>query len=59
MMGRVHEQAEHLVSRGSRGMALVLYDYLLAFVRDQGFSENIQAHLTEKRQAILQRPSLV
>jgi hypothetical protein len=59
MMGRVDEQAEHLVSRGSRGMALVLYDYLLAFVRDQGFSENVQAHLAERREEILRRPSLV
>lgn len=58
MMGRVDEEAEHLVSRGSRGMALVLYDYLLAFVRDQGFSEKVQAHLAQKREDILRRPSL-
>ena len=57
-MGRVDEEAEHLLFRGSRGMALVLYDYLLAFVQDQGFSEKIQAHLTEKREEILRRPSL-
>ena len=59
MMGRVHEQAEHLLSRGSRGMAMVLYDYLLAFARDQGFSEKVQVDLTEKREEILRRPSLV
>lgn len=59
MMGRVHEQAEHLLSKGSRGMAMVLYDYLLAFARDQGFSEKVQVHLTEKREEILRRPSLV
>jgi hypothetical protein len=39
-------------------MALVLYDYLLAFVRDQGFSEKVQAHLAQKREDILRRPSL-
>jgi tetratricopeptide (TPR) repeat protein len=58
MIGRVDQQAQRLVSEGARGKALVLYDYLLAFVRDQGFSEKIQAHLTEKREEILQRPSL-
>ncbi len=58
IMGRVDEQAEHLLSRGSRGMALVLYDYLLAFVRDQGFSEEVQDHLAQKREEILRRPSL-
>lgn len=58
MIGRVHRQAEDLLSKGSRGMALVLYDYLLAFVRDQGFSEKVQAHLAGKREEILRRPSL-
>jgi tetratricopeptide (TPR) repeat protein len=58
MIGRVDEQAVRLLSQGARGKALVLYDYLLAFVRDQGFSEEIQAHLTEKREEILRRPSL-
>ncbi len=58
MLDHVDEQAEHLLSRGSRGMALVLYDYLMAFACDQGFSENVQAHLAKKRENMLHRPSL-
>ena len=58
MLSRVDRQAEELLFRGSRGMALVLYDYLLTFVEDQGFSEKIQDYLADKRDEILHRPSL-
>lgn len=58
MLGRVDRQAEALLSRGSRGMALVLYDYLMAFVRDQGFSEHTQEYVASKRDELLRRPSL-
>lgn len=58
MMGRVDEQAERLLSQGARGMSLVLYDYLQAFMRDQGFSQALLKHLAAKREDILRRPSL-
>ncbi len=58
MIGRVDKQAEDLLSRSSRGMALVLYDYLLASVRDEGLSEKVQAQLAAKREEILNRPLL-
>jgi tetratricopeptide (TPR) repeat protein len=58
MLQRVDRQAENLLSRGSQGTALVLYDYLLAFAQDQGFSERIRDHLCAKREEILRRPSL-
>ncbi len=58
MLERVDAQAEQLVADGSRGLALVLYDYLHVFARDQGFSENLLSHLTRKREEILRRPSL-
>lgn len=58
MMDRVDAQAERLLYRGSRGMALVLYDYLLALVRDEGFSQEVRARLVRKREDILRRPSL-
>lgn len=58
MMGRVDEQAERLLAQGSRGMALVLYDYIQGFLREQGFSEQVLTHLTRKREEILRRPSL-
>jgi tetratricopeptide (TPR) repeat protein len=59
MMGHIDQQADHLISQDSRGRALVLYDYLLAFVEDQGFSEEAQAHLAEKREKILRGPCLL
>jgi tetratricopeptide (TPR) repeat protein len=58
MMDRVDAQAERLLLEGARGMALVLYDYLQAFLQEQGFSEEVLAHLASKREEILQRPSL-
>ena len=58
MMDRVDAQAERLLLEGARGMALVLYDYLQAFMQEQGFSEEVLAHLGSKREEILQRPSL-
>ncbi len=58
MLEHVDAQAEQLVADGSRGLALVLYDYLHVFARDQGFSENLLSHLTRKREEILHRPSL-
>ncbi|NIN63127.1 MAG: tetratricopeptide repeat protein [Anaerolineae bacterium] len=58
MMDRVDAQAERLLLEGARGMALVLYDYLQAFMEEQGFSEELLAHLGNKREEILQRPSL-
>ncbi len=58
MMDRVDAQAERLLLEGARGMALVLYDYLQAFMQEQGFSEEVLAHLASKREEILQRPSL-
>ncbi len=58
MMTRVDEQAERLLAQGSRGIALVLYDYLQAFMREQGFSEEKLRYLGGKREEILYRPSL-
>jgi tetratricopeptide (TPR) repeat protein len=58
MLTRVDAQAQRLASQGSRGLALVLYDYLQVFARDQGFGQSILSHLAEKREEILHRPSL-
>jgi tetratricopeptide (TPR) repeat protein len=58
MLEHVDAQAEQLVVDGSRGLALVLYDYLHVFARDRGFSDKLLAHLTKKREEILRRPSL-
>lgn len=58
MTTRVDEQAERLVAEGSRGLALVFCDYLQAFMREQGFSEEVLSCLTRKREEILHRPSL-
>jgi len=58
MMTRVDEQAERLLAQDSRGLALVLYDYLQAFMREQGFSEELLTYLGGKREEILRRPSL-
>jgi tetratricopeptide (TPR) repeat protein len=58
MLDRVDAQADTLVADGSRGLALVLYDYLHVFAKDQGFSENLLSRLTRKREEILHRPSL-
>jgi len=58
MMTRADEQAERLLVQGSRGLALVLHDYLQAFMREQGFSEELLRYLGGKREEILRRPSL-
>jgi tetratricopeptide (TPR) repeat protein len=58
MLSRIDKQAEHLSSQGARGLALVFYDYLQVFARDQGFGESILSRLSEKRDEILRRPSL-
>jgi len=57
-MTRVDEQAERLPAQGSRGLALVPYDYLQAFMREQGFSEELLRYLGGKGEEILRRPSL-
>lgn len=54
----LNEQAERLLAQGSRGIALVLYDYLQAFMRSQSFSEELLTYLGGKREEILYRPSL-
>jgi tetratricopeptide (TPR) repeat protein len=58
MMTRVDEQAERLLAQDSRGLALVLYDYLQAFMREQDFSEELLTYLGGKREEVLRRPSL-
>jgi hypothetical protein len=58
MMTRVDERAERLLAQGSRAIALVLYDYLQAFMRAQSFSEEVLGYLGRKREEILYRPSL-
>jgi tetratricopeptide (TPR) repeat protein len=58
MLDRIDAQADQMVEDGSRGLALVLYDYLYAFARDQGLSRDLLSHLTAKREEILRRPSL-
>jgi tetratricopeptide (TPR) repeat protein len=58
MLSRIDRQAERLSSQGARGLAIVFYDYLHAFARDQGFGEGALARLSEKRDEILRRPSL-
>jgi len=58
MLTRVDAQAQHLASQGARGLALVLYDYLQVFARDEGFGQSVLSHLTLKRDEILRRPSL-
>jgi tetratricopeptide (TPR) repeat protein len=58
MLSRVDAQAEQLAAQGSRGLALVLYDYLHVFAQDQGFSEGVLSLLVRKREEILRRPSL-
>jgi tetratricopeptide (TPR) repeat protein len=58
MLQRVDAQAEQLVTDGSRGLALVLYDYLHLFARDRGFGDSLLLHLTRKREEILRGPSL-
>ena len=54
----LNEQAERLLAQGSRGLVLVLCDYLRAFMRAQGFSEELLRYLGGKREGILYRPSL-
>jgi len=58
MMDRVDAQADRLLFEGSRGLAIVLYDYLHASMQAEGFSEAVLAHLMSKREEILRRPSL-
>jgi tetratricopeptide (TPR) repeat protein len=58
MLVRVDAQAQRLASEGARGLALVFYDYLQAFARDQGFGQSALSHLTQKREEILHKPSL-
>ncbi len=58
MLGSVDRQGEELLRQGWRSRALVLYDYLLAFVRDQGFGEQVQDRLHVNSEAILHPPSL-
>jgi tetratricopeptide (TPR) repeat protein len=58
MLDRVDAQAEQMVLDGSRGLALVLYDYLQVFAQDQGFNESTVSRLRTKREEILRRPSL-
>lgn len=58
MLSRVDGQARRLSTQGARGLALVLYDYLQAFARDQGFGDSVLSHLTQQREEILRRPSL-
>jgi hypothetical protein len=54
----LNEQAERLLAQGSRGLVLVLCDYLRAFMREQGFSEELLWYLGGKREEILYRLSL-
>jgi hypothetical protein len=58
MLRRADAQAEQLLEQGSRGLALVLYDYLQLFARQEGFSKGVLTHLSRKREEILRRPSL-
>ncbi len=58
MLDRVDVQAQGLATQGARGLALVLYDYLLVFARDHGFSGSVLSHLSHKREEILGAPSL-
>jgi tetratricopeptide (TPR) repeat protein len=58
MLTRVDAQAQRLASQGARGLALVFYDYLQTFARDQGFGQSVLSDLTQKREEILRRPSL-
>jgi tetratricopeptide (TPR) repeat protein len=58
MLDRVDMQAQGLAAEGARGLALVLYDYLLLFARDRGFSGSVLSHLSHKREEILRAPSL-
>ena len=58
MLSRVEAQAQLLAAQGARGLALVFYDYLQVFARDQGFSESVLSHLVRKREEILRKPSL-
>lgn len=58
MMTRVDEQAERLLAQGSRGLAFVLYNYLQAFMREEGFREELLTYLGGKREESLYRPSL-
>ncbi len=58
MLARVDAQAQRLASQGARGLALVFYDYLQVFARDQGFGQSLLFHLTQKREEILRGPSL-
>jgi tetratricopeptide (TPR) repeat protein len=59
MLDRVDVQAQRLAIEGARGLALVLYDYLVLFARDHGFGENVVSHLTQKREEMLRTPSLL
>jgi tetratricopeptide (TPR) repeat protein len=58
MLDRVDAQADQMVADGSRGLAVVLYDYLHAFAQDRSFSQHLLSHLTVKREEILHKPSL-
>ncbi len=57
-MTGVGEQAERLLAQGSRGLAFVPYHYLQAFMREEGFSEELLTYLGGKREESLYRPSL-
>ncbi|MDH4208492.1 MAG: hypothetical protein OEV76_06445, partial [Anaerolineae bacterium] len=58
MLRRTDAQAEQLLERGSRGLALVLYDYLQLFARREGFGNGVLTHLADRREEMLRRPSL-
>lgn len=58
MLHRVDAQAEQLLEQGSRGLALVLYDYLQLFARREGFGNGVLTRLRDRREGILRRPSL-
>jgi tetratricopeptide (TPR) repeat protein len=58
MLDRVDAQADQMVADGSRGLAVVLYDYLHTFAQERSFSQDLLSHLTAKREEILRRPSL-
>jgi tetratricopeptide (TPR) repeat protein len=58
MVARVDAEAQRLTSQGARGLAAVFYDYLKLFARDNGFSEKVVSHLSQKREEMLRAPSL-
>jgi tetratricopeptide (TPR) repeat protein len=58
MLRRIDAQAERLLAQDSRGLAMVLYDYLGAFAREEALSEGVLSWFSGKREEILRRPSL-